>query len=59
MNSSITGSILAGFGLLGKISVEYSAAQGANPSNIAIGASWIFLATGTALVIKELREELT
>lgn len=59
MKTSISGSILAGFGLLGKIAVEYLTAQGANPSTIVSGLSWLFLATGIGLIIYELREEFT
>ena len=59
MKNSISGSILAGFGLIGKIAVEYLTAQGANPSTIVSGLSWIFLATGITLMIYELREEYT
>jgi hypothetical protein len=59
VKTSISGSILAGFGLLGKIAVEYLTAQGANPSMIVSGLSWLFLATGVSLMIYEFREELT
>lgn len=59
MKTSISGSILAGFGLTGKIAVEYLTAQGANPSMIVSGLSWLFIVTGITLIIYELREEFT
>lgn len=59
MNTSVSGSILAGFGLIGKIAVEYlNNAQAANLSMITVGLTWFFILAGLLLMLYEYREEI-
>lgn len=59
MNDSVSGSILAGSGLIGKIAVEYLTAQGTTPSKIVVGLTWLFLISGIGLMLLEYREKFT
>jgi hypothetical protein len=59
MSRAISGSLLAGFGLISKIAVEYlNNAQAANLSMLTVGLTWLFIVSGLLLVIAEYKDQL-
>lgn len=57
MSKSISGSLLAGFGLIGKVAVEYlNNAQAANLSMVTVGLTQAFMIAGLTLIVANYKD---